>query len=82
MCLLDEEEAAVAGTMRASGDWVEVRDAQMFFLGRRDRLVKRHGKRLNLDGVQQVRRISKRLYWLLEWRSDCFCFFCRITTCF
>ncbi|XP_077964954.1 beta-alanine-activating enzyme isoform X3 [Gasterosteus aculeatus] len=54
VCLLDEEEAAVAGTMRASGDWVEVRDAQMFFLGRRDRLVKRHGKRLNLDGVQQL----------------------------
>ncbi|XP_037325420.2 beta-alanine-activating enzyme isoform X2 [Pungitius pungitius] len=54
VCLLDDEEAAVAGTMRASGDWVEVRDTQMFFLGRRDRLVKRHGKRVSLDGVQQL----------------------------
>ncbi|KAM8874194.1 beta-alanine-activating enzyme isoform 2-T2 [Spinachia spinachia] len=54
VCLLDGEEAAVAGTMRASGDWVEVRDTQMFLLGRRDRLVKRHGKQVNLDGVQQL----------------------------
>ncbi|XP_034387231.1 beta-alanine-activating enzyme [Cyclopterus lumpus] len=54
VCLLDDEEEAVAGTMRATGDWVEVRGAQMFLLGRRDRLVKRHGKRVHLDGVQQL----------------------------
>ncbi|TNN40020.1 Acyl-CoA synthetase family member 4 [Liparis tanakae] len=54
VCLLDDEEEAVAGTMRATGDWVEVRGAQMFHLGRRDRLVKRHGKRVHLDGVQQL----------------------------
>lgn len=55
VCLLDHEDALVPGTMRATGDWVEVRDAQLRFLGRRDRLIKRHGKRVNLDSLQQVR---------------------------
>ncbi|XP_075943483.1 beta-alanine-activating enzyme isoform X1 [Anarhichas minor] len=54
VCLLDDEEAAAPGTMRASGDWVDVKDEQMFYLGRRDRLVKRHGKRVNLESVQQL----------------------------
>uniref|UniRef100_A0A3B4X5G9 Aminoadipate-semialdehyde dehydrogenase n=1 Tax=Seriola lalandi dorsalis TaxID=1841481 RepID=A0A3B4X5G9_SERLL len=54
VCLLDEEQAVVPGTMRASGDWVNVKDAQLYYLGRRDRLIKRHGKRVNLDGVQQL----------------------------
>ncbi|KAM6947890.1 LOW QUALITY PROTEIN: beta-alanine-activating enzyme-like [Lycodopsis pacificus] len=54
VCLLDDEEAAAPGTMRASGDWVDVKEEQMFYLGRRDRLVKRHGKRVNLESVQQL----------------------------
>lgn len=54
VCLLDHEDTVVPGTMRATGDWVDVRDAQLRFLGRRDRLIKRHGKRVNLDSVQQV----------------------------
>ncbi|XP_054458423.1 beta-alanine-activating enzyme [Anoplopoma fimbria] len=54
VCLLDDEEEVVAGTMRATGDRVEVKDKQMFYLGRRDRTVKRHGKRVNLDSVQQL----------------------------
>lgn len=54
VCLLDDEEAVVPGTMRASGDWVSVEDKQLFYLGRRDRLIKRHGKRVNLDALQQV----------------------------
>lgn len=54
VCLLDHEDTLVPGTMRATGDWVDVRDAQLRFLGRRDRLIKRHGKRVNLDSLQQV----------------------------
>ena len=54
MCLLDDEEDAIPGTMRATGDWVNVEDGQLFYLGRRDRLIKRNGKRVNLDGLQQV----------------------------
>ncbi|TDH08198.1 hypothetical protein EPR50_G00094710 [Perca flavescens] len=54
VCLLDDEETAVPGTMRATGDWVNVKNAQLYYLGRRDRLIKRHGKRVNLDSLQQL----------------------------
>lgn len=54
VCLLDEEETIAPGTMRATGDWVKVKGEQLLYLGRRDRLIKRHGKRVNLDNVQQV----------------------------
>lgn len=54
VCLLDGEDAVVPGTMRATGDWVNVKDAQLYFLGRRDRMIKRNGKQLNLDSLQQV----------------------------
>nr|XP_057930220.1 beta-alanine-activating enzyme isoform X2 [Doryrhamphus excisus] len=54
VCLLDHEESVVAGTMRATGDWVDIRDGQLFYLGRKDRTVKRHGKRVNLDNLQQL----------------------------
>lgn len=54
MCLLDKEETIGPGTMRATGDWVNVISEQLQYLGRRDRLIKRHGKQVNLDNVQQV----------------------------
>ncbi|XP_041791276.1 beta-alanine-activating enzyme isoform X2 [Chelmon rostratus] len=54
VCLLDDEEAVIPGTMRATGDWVSVKDAQLCYLGRKDRLIKRHGKRVNLDSLQQL----------------------------
>uniref|UniRef100_A0A665VA80 Aminoadipate-semialdehyde dehydrogenase n=1 Tax=Echeneis naucrates TaxID=173247 RepID=A0A665VA80_ECHNA len=54
VCLLDEEEAVVPGTMRATGDWVTITDTQLYYLGRKDRLIKRHGKRVNLDSLQQL----------------------------
>ncbi|XP_034439546.1 beta-alanine-activating enzyme isoform X1 [Hippoglossus hippoglossus] len=54
VCLLDDEEDVIPGTMRATGDWVNVKDGQLFYLGRRDRLIKRNGKRVNLDGLQQL----------------------------
>ncbi|XP_051233307.1 beta-alanine-activating enzyme isoform X1 [Dicentrarchus labrax] len=54
VCLLDDEETVISGTMRATGDWVNVKDTQLCYLGRRDRLIKRHGKRVNLDSLQQL----------------------------
>ncbi|KAG7228753.1 hypothetical protein INR49_008531 [Caranx melampygus] len=54
VCLLDEEDSVVPGMMRATGDWVKVKDTQLYYLGRRDRLIKRHGKRMNLDSLQQL----------------------------
>ncbi|XP_071371684.1 beta-alanine-activating enzyme [Centroberyx affinis] len=54
VCLLDDEVTAVPGTMRSTGDWVKAEDSQLFYLGRRDRLIKRHGQRVNLDTLQQV----------------------------
>ncbi|CAL9695735.1 unnamed protein product [Knipowitschia caucasica] len=54
VCLIDDEDAFVSGTMRATGDWVRLKDGQMHFLGRRDRMIKRHGQRLSLDEVQQL----------------------------
>lgn len=64
MCLLDLEETLVPGTMRATGDWVKVRGEQLQYLGRRDRLIKRHGKRVSLDSVQQVRFFSSTLQFV------------------
>ncbi|XP_061593066.1 beta-alanine-activating enzyme [Cololabis saira] len=54
VCLLDDEDAVVPGTMRASGDWVVVKDGQLYYQGRRDRMIKRNGKRVNLDSLQQL----------------------------
>ncbi|KAK7831815.1 hypothetical protein U0070_016445 [Myodes glareolus] len=54
VCFLDGETAVPAGTMRATGDFVTVKDGEMFFLGRQDSQIKRHGKRLNIELVQQV----------------------------
>ncbi|XP_039985544.1 beta-alanine-activating enzyme isoform X2 [Xiphias gladius] len=54
VCLLDDEEVVIRGTMRATGDWVNVKDAELHYLGRRDRLIKRHGKRVNLDSLQHL----------------------------
>ncbi|XP_028300188.1 beta-alanine-activating enzyme isoform X2 [Gouania willdenowi] len=54
VCLLSDEDAVVPGTMRATGDWVEVKDSQLYYMGRRDRTIKRNGKRVNLDSLQQL----------------------------
>uniref|UniRef100_A0AAY4D451 Carrier domain-containing protein n=1 Tax=Denticeps clupeoides TaxID=299321 RepID=A0AAY4D451_9TELE len=54
VCLLDGEVTVTPGMMRASGDWVLVKDGQLYYLGRKDRLVKRHGQQVHLDTVQQV----------------------------
>ncbi|XP_053510931.1 beta-alanine-activating enzyme isoform X2 [Artibeus jamaicensis] len=54
VCFLDGEMTVALGTMRATGDFVTVKDGELFFLGRKDSQIKRHGKRLNIELVQQV----------------------------
>ncbi|KAF4070939.1 hypothetical protein AMELA_G00279150 [Ameiurus melas] len=56
VCLLDDETmtAAMKGVMRATGDWVMVQNSSLYYLGRKDRLVKRHGQMLHLDALQQA----------------------------
>ncbi|XP_008831521.1 beta-alanine-activating enzyme isoform X2 [Nannospalax galili] len=54
VCFLDNEMTVRLGTMRATGDFVTVKDGEIFFLGRKDSQIKRHGKRLNTELIQQV----------------------------
>lgn len=54
VCFLDDEMTVPLSTMRATGDFVTVKDGEIFFLGRKDSQIKRHGKRLNIELVQQV----------------------------
>uniref|UniRef100_A0A8C2YLH2 Beta-alanine-activating enzyme n=2 Tax=Chinchilla lanigera TaxID=34839 RepID=A0A8C2YLH2_CHILA len=54
VCFLDDEVTVPLGTMRATGDFVMVKGGEMLFLGRKDGQIKRHGKRLNVELVQQV----------------------------
>ncbi|XP_038254641.1 beta-alanine-activating enzyme isoform X1 [Dermochelys coriacea] len=54
ICFLDDEVIVPSNTMRETGDFVRVKDAEMFFLGRKDSQIKRHGKRLNIECVQQA----------------------------
>ena len=58
-CLLGDETALVAGIMRATGDWAYVKDQCIWFCGRKDRQIKRMGKRINLDWIE--REISEKL---------------------
>nr|XP_034968206.1 beta-alanine-activating enzyme [Zootoca vivipara]XP_034968207.1 beta-alanine-activating enzyme [Zootoca vivipara]XP_034968208.1 beta-alanine-activating enzyme [Zootoca vivipara]XP_034968209.1 beta-alanine-activating enzyme [Zootoca vivipara]XP_034968210.1 beta-alanine-activating enzyme [Zootoca vivipara] len=54
VCFLDDEVTLPKGTMRATGDFVRVKDTEMLFLGRKDNHIKRHGKRLSMEYVQQI----------------------------
>ncbi|XP_067891057.1 beta-alanine-activating enzyme isoform X2 [Heterodontus francisci] len=54
VCFLDDEITVCPGTMRATGDWVIVKDGHMYYVGRQDNQIKRHGQRVNLESVQQV----------------------------
>ncbi|XP_066135430.1 beta-alanine-activating enzyme isoform X2 [Saccopteryx bilineata] len=53
VCFLDGEMTVPLGTMRATGDFATVKDGGLYFLGRKDSQIKRHGKRLNIELVQQ-----------------------------
>nr|XP_009938871.1 PREDICTED: acyl-CoA synthetase family member 4 [Opisthocomus hoazin] len=54
ICFLDDEITVPLGTMRATGDFVRVQNAKLFFLGRKDNQIKRHGKRFNIECLQQA----------------------------
>ncbi|XP_051894346.1 beta-alanine-activating enzyme isoform X2 [Pristis pectinata] len=54
VCFLNNEVTVSPGIMRATGDWVIVKDGLMYYLGRKDNQIKRHGKRVNLESIQQV----------------------------
>ncbi|XP_019381580.1 PREDICTED: acyl-CoA synthetase family member 4 isoform X2 [Gavialis gangeticus] len=54
ICFLDDEVTVPLGTMRETGDFVRMKGAEMFFLGRKDSQIKRHGKRLNIECIQQA----------------------------
>ncbi|XP_006113560.2 beta-alanine-activating enzyme [Pelodiscus sinensis] len=54
ICFLDDEVAVPLNTLRETGDFVRVKDGEIFFLGRKDSQIKRHGKRLNIDCVQEA----------------------------
>ncbi|XP_053796427.1 beta-alanine-activating enzyme isoform X3 [Vidua chalybeata] len=54
ICFLDDEMTVPLGTMRETGDFVRVKNAKLFFLGRKDNQIKRHGKRFNIEYLQQV----------------------------
>ncbi|KAM5194147.1 beta-alanine-activating enzyme isoform 2-T2 [Mantella aurantiaca] len=54
VCFLDDEFLLPCGTMRSTGDWVRLQDGDMYYKGRRDNQFKRHGKRLNIEYIQQI----------------------------
>ncbi|XP_010133244.1 PREDICTED: acyl-CoA synthetase family member 4 [Buceros rhinoceros silvestris] len=53
-CFLDDEITVPLGTMRETGDFVRVQNTKLFFLGRKDNQIKRHGKRFNTECLQQA----------------------------
>ncbi|NXX42877.1 ACSF4 enzyme, partial [Tricholaema leucomelas] len=54
ICFLDDEMTLPPGTMRETGDFVRVQSGELFFLGRKDNQIKRHGKRFNIEALQQA----------------------------
>ncbi|XP_041081198.1 beta-alanine-activating enzyme isoform X2 [Polyodon spathula] len=54
LCFIDNEVTVPYGTMRETGDWVALKDSNVYYMGRKDSHIKRHGKRLNLETVQQT----------------------------
>ncbi|KFZ60853.1 Acyl-CoA synthetase family member 4, partial [Podiceps cristatus] len=57
ICFLDDEITVPLGTMRETGDFVRVQNAKLFFLGRKDNQIKRHGKRFNIECLQQQEKL-------------------------
>jgi len=56
VCVINDEDDVVRGKMRFSGDLVKRGDdGSLCYAGRRDDEVKRHGKRVHLYEIEQVR---------------------------
>lgn len=62
VCLLGDEICTSKGVMRATGDWAVIKNSQVYYLGRKDRLIKRHGQQVDLNALQQVRVRRNHLY--------------------
>ncbi|KAK6493094.1 beta-alanine-activating enzyme isoform X1 [Huso huso] len=54
LCFIGNEVTMPYGTMRETGDWVVLKESNVYYMGRKDSHIKRHGKRLNLETVQQT----------------------------
>jgi len=55
VCIINDEECLVRGKVRSSGDLVKQTVAGLlYFVGRQDDIIKRHGKRINLYEIEQV----------------------------
>ncbi|MGH0157829.1 UNVERIFIED_CONTAM: hypothetical protein FKN15_065100 [Acipenser sinensis] len=54
LCFIGNEVTVPYGTMRETGDWVVLKESNVYYKGRKDSHIKRHGKRLNLETVQQA----------------------------
>ncbi|NWT00809.1 ACSF4 enzyme, partial [Mionectes macconnelli] len=54
ICFLDDEITVPLGTMRETGDFVRVQNGNLFFVGRKDNQIKRHGKRFNIECLQRA----------------------------
>ena len=69
MCIIEEEDTPGPATMRRTGDWVRIAPpGSMYYMGRMDQQVKRHGKRFNLTDVEKVGKSPRCLemfYFLL-----------------
>ena len=52
VCLVCDETSHTAETKRKTGDWAYVKNHCVCFCGRRDRQIKRMGKRINLDWIE------------------------------
>ena len=59
VCLLGDETSHTTETKRKTGDWAYVKNHCVWFCGRRDRQIKRIGKRINLDWIEH--KIAKKL---------------------
>ena len=60
MCFLGDEETVEPTVLRATGDVVRRDDTgNLFYEGRRDVTVKRHGMRMNLFELEQVRSVCR-----------------------
>ena len=73
MCIIKDESAPPDDVMRPSGDRVLVDGAGVvWYRGRADRQVKRHGKRMNLDELEQVnpRHLTLGAHSMLQWIPD------------
>jgi acyl-CoA synthetase (AMP-forming)/AMP-acid ligase II len=55
VCQINDEDMTSSGNMRFTGDLVmQSSDGSIYYRGRNDDMVKRHGKRFHLQEVEQV----------------------------